>query len=278
MLGLHQSGGIYNGIYEGGIFIVIAYICSEIQELSWTLFHTFVLKENHGFNKMTLRLFIADKFKGIALAFLLGVPIYYGFMTMIEQGGEQFYIYLFGFSAVTIMIMVNVIPNFIMPLFNEYKDLEDGPLRERIVEIAERLKFPLKKIFVVDASKRSSHSNAYYFGFGSNKRIVLFDTLLEQHTGPDGIEEILGVVKHELGHWYYMHPLIFILVNFTTLGIMFVLFSFTINNHQILASFGFNHESDFVSFLIFLKLYELVGWITSLLANLLSRHFEYQAD
>ena len=75
-----------------------------------------------------------------------------------------------------------------------------------------------------------------------------------------------------------MHPLIFILVNFTTLGIMFVLFSFTINNHQILASFGFNHESDFVSFLIFLKLYELVGWITSLLANLLSRHFEYQAD
>lgn len=129
------------------------------------------------------------------------------------------------------LILINLIPNVIMPLFNNYKELEDGPLRAKIVALANKLDFPLKKLFVVDASKRSSHSNAYYFGFCNNKRIVLFDTLLEQHKGEAGEEEILGIVKHELGHWYHMHPLKMILFSFLNLGVMFVLFSFTINNH-----------------------------------------------
>jgi STE24 endopeptidase len=104
-------------------------------------------------------------------------------MKLIEFGGPQFYIYLFGFTVLVILILVNIVPNFIMPLFNEYKDLEEGELKDGIVDLASRIKFPLQKIYVVDASKRSSHSNAYYYGFGNNKRIVLFDTLIEQHKG-----------------------------------------------------------------------------------------------
>jgi len=276
---LHRSGlGYYADIYEGGIFIAIAFLCSEVQELSWTLFMTFVLKENHGFNKMTINLFISDKFKGIMLALVLGGPIYYGFMYMIAFGGRQFYLYLFGFTAVTLLILMNLIPNVIMPLFNDYKELEGGHLKAKIVALATKLKFPLQKLFVVDASKRSSHSNAFYYGFCNNKRIVLFDTLLTQHEGEAGEEEILGIVKHELGHWHHMHPLKMIIFSFLNLGLMFLLFSFSINNHQILASFGFRQESNFVSFLIFLKLYEVVSWITQLIQNLLSRHFEYEAD
>jgi STE24 endopeptidase len=137
------------------------------------------------------------------------------------------------------------------------------------------MNFPLKKIFVVDASKRSSHSNAYYFGFGNNKRIVLFDTLIKQHEGEQGIEEILALVKHELGHWYYSHPLKMIILSLTNLSFMFLLFSFTINNHGILASFGFTQESNFVSFLLFSKLYEVFAWLTGIMTTALSRHFEF---
>lgn len=97
---------------------------------------------------------------------------------MIVWGGEQFYLYLTGFTIVMMILMVNLVPNVIMPLFNDYKDLPEGDLRSGIEDLASRMKFPLAKLFVVDASKRSSHSNAYYFGFGNNKRIVLFDTLL----------------------------------------------------------------------------------------------------
>ena len=179
---------------------------SEVQSLSWQLFETFVIKENHGFNKSTLAIFRADKIKLLLINLILGIPIYTGIMGAIEWGGEMFYLYLLGFTMFTLIILMNLIPNVIMPMFNDYKELEVGDLRTAIENLARSLDFPLKKLFVMDASKRTAHSNAFYFGFGNNKRIVLFDTLLNQHKGPEGIQEILGIVKHELGHWHYMHP------------------------------------------------------------------------
>jgi len=140
------------------------------------------------------------------------------------------------------------------------------------------MKFPLKEIKVMDASKRTAHSNAFYYGFGSNKRIVLYDTLLQQHKGPKGIDEILGIVRHELGHWHFMHPLMSMVYSIMDLIIMFTVFSFVINNHVILYQFGFFYESNFISLILFSKLYEPISWLTSLLQTLLTRNMEFQAD
>lgn len=130
----------------------------------------------------------------------------------------------------------------------------------------------------MDASKRTAHSNAFYFGFGNNKRIVLFDTLLNQHKGPEGIQEILGIVKHELGHWHYMHP--FWMLTFTTVNLllMFWIFSWTIHYRPLHLSFGFNQESNFASLLVFTKVYEVIAWVTGVVQTALTRKFEYQAD
>ena len=143
------------------------------------LYTNFIIKERHGFNKMTIGLFISDKIKEYVLTAIIGLPIYYGFMWLVIWGGDQFYIYVSIFTSVTIILMVNLVPNVIMPLFNKYEDLEDGKLKDEIVKLAKKIGFPLSKIYVVDASKRSAHSNAYYYGFGNNKRIVLFDTLIK---------------------------------------------------------------------------------------------------
>ena len=148
-------------------------------------------------------------------------------------------------------------------------------MREKIEELAKKVGFPLTKIYVVDASKRSAHSNAYFYGFGSNKRIVLFDTLLDDHKGPKGEEEILGILRHELGHWHYHHTFFNILWAMTSLCLMFGLFSLVINNHLILYQFGFKYESNFVSFMIFSRLYDSFAWITSLIQTLISRKFEF---
>jgi STE24 endopeptidase len=127
---------------------------------------------------MTLEVFRGDKIKSFILTIVIGGPIYFAFMKIIIWGGKDFYLYLMIFTITLLIIMINLIPNVIMPLFNKYEDLEDGSLKNAIHDLARDLKFPLTKIYKVDASKRSSHSNAFYYGFGSNKRIVLFDTLI----------------------------------------------------------------------------------------------------
>jgi STE24 endopeptidase len=187
-----------------------------------------------------------------------------------------------GFMVAIILLIVTIVPNFIMPLFNKFDPLPQGRLRNRIEEIAKGIEFPLTEIYMIDASKRSSHSNAYYYGFGSNKRIVLFDTLLEQHKGDDGEREICGIVKHELGHWYHSHPLKMITISILNIALMFKIFDLMLNNRTvnwvILFDFGFKTESVFVSLLIFSKLYEVASWFTSLFINIISRTFEFQAD
>ncbi len=226
----------YSDIWHGVAYILISGMFAELMTYSEELYTNFILKERHGFNKMTIGIYISDKIKEYILTAVIGLPIYYGFMWLVIWGGEKFYIYVSIFVAVTIILMVNIIPNVIMPLFNTYTELQEGTLKNEIVKLAKNIGFPLSKIYVVDASKRSAHSNAYYYGFGNNKRIVLFDTLIEQHKEEDGgIDEIVGIVRHELGHWKYMHPLMSLTYTLLDLFALFLLFSLVINNHTLLA-------------------------------------------
>lgn len=153
------------------IFLLITTVIGTITSLPFELYSTFQIERKHGFNKMTLGLFVTDKIKGLLLSIAIGGPFVALLLKIIQMGGDYFYIYVWGFMFVFSVFMMTIMPVYIMPLFNKYEPLPDGDLKTKIYELADQLKYPLKKLFVMDGSKRSSHSNAFMFGFGSNKRI-----------------------------------------------------------------------------------------------------------
>jgi STE24 endopeptidase len=176
---------------------------------------------------------------------------------IMEWGGENFYIYMFIFIVIFTFLMLWIVPNFIMPLFNKYEEVEEGELRSKIYSLADRLKFPLQKLFVVDQSQRSTQSNAYFFGFWKNKRIVLFDNLIT-HLEP---EEITAVVAHELGHWSMSHTVVHLIYSFVSIFMTFYVFSFVIHRDDILIDFGFKQHYNTVALLVFMEIYSPVDYI-----------------
>jgi len=175
--------------------------------------------------------------------------------------------------------MMTIVPIFIMPLFNKYEPLPDGDLKKNIVAMAGKLKFPLTKLFVMDGSKRSSHSNAFMFGFGSNKRIVLFDTLLDQVEG----DEVLAILGHELGHWKLGHTLENLVVTQVYLGAAFYCFSLCYSSNELYRAFGFDGIDRPVPTMIALLLFFQTIWapidkILSFATTVLSRMNEFAAD
>lgn len=153
------------------IFLLLTTIVGTITALPFEMYSTFQIERKHGFNKQTLGLFFSDKAKSFVLSCAIGGPFVALLLKIIKMGGEYFYIYVWGFMFVFSVIMMTIVPVVIMPLFNKYEPLPDGDLKNSIYQLADRLSYPLKKLFVMDGSKRSSHSNAFMFGFGSNKRI-----------------------------------------------------------------------------------------------------------
>ncbi|GAY51453.1 hypothetical protein CUMW_134310, partial [Citrus unshiu] len=175
-----------------------------LTDLPFSLYSTFVIEARHGFNKQTIWLFFRDMIKGMILAIVLGPPIVSAIIIIVQKGGPYLAIYLWAFMFVLSLVMMTLYPVLIAPLFNKFTPLPEGELREKIEKLASSLKFPLKKLFVVDGSTRSSHSNAYMYGFFKNKRIVLYDTLIQQCKND---EEIVAVIAHELGHWKLNHTM-----------------------------------------------------------------------
>jgi len=201
-------------------------------------------------------------------------PILLGLLYVIEIGGKYFYIYVEIFVILVAFIMITIYPHLIAPLFNKFTELEDGELKEKIKKLAEQVNFPLTKIFVVDGSKRSSHSNAYFFGLGKNKRIVLFDTLLKQMND----EEILAILCHELGHWTYGHMWKQMVKSFLQMFVIFYLYGFFSSNDDLFRSFGFQDKSILIGLGLFLRLYSPVSYILGIISLRLSRTYEFQAD
>ncbi|RUS81798.1 hypothetical protein EGW08_010435 [Elysia chlorotica] len=183
------STNSYLGLSDGEIlqsisFLLLSMLYSTVTGLPWSLYSTFVLEEKHGFNKQTLGFFVKDTLKHFAVTLVLALPITAMLIYIIQAGGDYFFIYAWLFTLVVSLVIVTIYADYIAPLFDKFTPLPDGELRTRIEELASSIKFPLKKLFVVEGSKRSSHSNAYFYGFFNNKRIVLFDTLLEDFS-PD---------------------------------------------------------------------------------------------
>jgi len=262
------------------IFLLVTTIIGMITGLPFELYSTFHIEKKHGFCNQTIGLFVSDKIKSLVLTCFIGTPFVVALLKIIKWGGEYFYIYVWAFLFVFSIAMMTIVPVFIMPLFNKYTPLPDSDLKKRIVSLADSIKYPLQKLFVMDGSKRSSHSNAFLFGFGSNKRIVLFDTLMDQVDD----DEILAILGHELGHWKLGHSLISLAVTQLYFGAAFYCFSLCYNSTDLYHAFGFEGgEGRPVPTIIALLLFFETIWapidkILSFATTILSRCNEFQAD
>jgi STE24 endopeptidase len=183
------------------VFILVFIGIHQILSLPSSIYNTFVLEEKFGFNKQTPKLFITDIIKSNVLAAVLVPPILAGFLAIVKKTGSQFFYYLWMFGAGLQVFMITIYPIVILPLFNKLSPLEEGKLKTDVEDLAKKLKFPLHELYVIDGSKRSAHSNAYFFGLPWKKHIVIYDTLIEKSE----TEEVVAVLAHELGHWSLGH-------------------------------------------------------------------------
>lgn len=273
------SAGIYNGgeIGTSLVFLGIVTVIGTITQLPFELYSTFSIEKKHGFNKQTLGLFFSDKVKSLFLTIVIGGPFVSLMLKIIEWGGDNFYLYLWAFMFTFSVFMMTIVPTVIMPMFNKYEPLKDCDLRDRTFALAKKIEYPLTKLFVMDGSKRSSHSNAFMFGFGSNKRVVLFDTLLKQASD----DEILAILGHEFGHWKLGHNLINFVVSQLYTGASFYAFSQCINSPLLYSSFGFegNNVPTMIALLLFFQtLWAPIDKMLSFIMTINSRSMEFQAD
>ena len=261
-------------ILQGLFFIAIIYIFQDIISLPFSLYSTFVIEEKFGFNKTTFGLFISDKIKGYAIFIVIGsiiiTPILYLFHEYENFG------WLIAWSLLT-LFMIAIQPLFIhviSPMFNKFTPLEDGELRTAIEKYTTQVDFPLARIDIMDGSKRSAHSNAYFSGFGKSRRIAIFDTLVEKHTN----DEIVSVVAHEVGHYKLKHIIHGTIIGIIETGIMLFVFNFIMNDYALFRVFGVDNLSVHAGLIFFSMLYAPVTMITSVISNAISKKNEFEAD
>lgn len=171
------------------MFSILAMAFNNLVGLPLSLYSTFGLEERHGFNNQTLPFFVKDFAKKIVVSVVITSPIVGLVVKIVQAGGPYFFIWLWVFCFVVLMFLMTIYPMLIAPLFDKYTPLKEGPLRKRIEDLAKRISFPLTKLYVVEGSKRSAHSNAYLYGFFNNKRIVLYDTLIKGYVSPNQEKE-----------------------------------------------------------------------------------------
>ena len=261
-------------VVTGLVYIGALVLAHGILSQPFSLYATFVIEERFGFNKTTLKTYIADTAKGLALAILLGTPLLAGILAFFEYAGAGAWLFCWAAVAAYMLFIQFIAPTWIMPLFNKFSPLEDGELRERIFAYARSIRYPLANVFVMDGSKRSGKSNAFFTGFGKNKRIVLFDTLIEQHT----VDELLAVLAHEMGHYKKKHILQGMLLAVAQTGIMFFLLSYFISYQELFDAFYLEQASVYAGLIFFSLLYSPLDFFVGILSQMRSRKNEFQAD
>lgn len=263
-----------NELFVALIFFGVIMIGSDIITTPFSYYHTFVIEEKYGFNKSTKKLFWLDKLKGLILTIVIGGLILSLIVWFYLKTGTSFWIYTWGFVAVFSIFMTLFYSSLIVPLFNKQTPLEDGELKSKIDAFAEKVGFKLDNIFVIDGSKRSTKANAYFSGFGVKKRIVLYDTLINDLEN----DEIVGVLAHEIGHYKKKHVFVNMILSIILTGFTLYVLSLFINNSLLSQALSVSKPSFHIGLIAFGVLYTPISEITGLLMNLLSRKFEYQAD
>jgi len=263
-----------HSITAGLIFFGILFIFNDIINIPFSIYSTFVIEEKYGFNKTTWKTFLSDKIKGYGLTIVLGsmviIPVLHFFDAYGANGWWIAWALITGFMIAIQPLFVHVIA----PMFNKFEPLGEGELRSSIEEFASKVDFPIGRIDVMDGSRRSAHSNAYFSGFGKSRRIALFDTLLEKHS----TDEIVSVVAHEVGHYKKKHVISGTILGILETGLMLFIFNYFMRDQALFDVFGVGEVSVYGGLVFFGMLYSPISLISSIFTTALSRRNEFEAD
>lgn len=264
----------FSPLITGLVYISALLILNKIISIPFSLYGTFVIEAQFGFNKTTPKLYFTDFIKGALLSFIIGGPMLAVLLAFFEWAGTWAWLYAWGITTVFTLMIQLIAPTWIMPLFNKFKPLEPGELKDQIMAFAKSIHFPLQNVLVMDGSKRSSKSNAFFTGFGKNKRIALFDTLIETQTIP----ELVSILAHEIGHYKKKHITQSLILSTIHTGFVFYLLSIFISRSGLYEAFYMSQSSIYTGLIFFGMFYSPIEFILSLLLNMLSRKNEYEAD
>lgn len=264
----------FDTINTGVLFIISLMIIGSAIDLPFSVYRTFVLEQKFGFNKMTMGTFIGDLFKGLLLMLVIGLPLIYAILWLMNEMGGLWWAYVWlvltGFS----LLMFWLYPSYIAPIFNKFKPLDNLELKVKIDSLLIRTGFKSDGVFVMDGSKRSSHGNAYFTGIGKNKRIVFFDTLLE------GMEdkEVEAILAHELGHFHHKHIRKHMISSFTISLLGLALLGYLINQPWFFNGLGVQTMSNHTALILFTLTLPVFSFFIAPISNALSRKHEFEAD
>jgi STE24 endopeptidase len=259
---------------QGMATLVAVLIISSLLEAPFNLYRTFVIEARFGFNKMTFALYLLDALKGLLIGAILGLPLLFGVLWLMERMGEYWWLYVWLVWVVFNLLVLFIYPSFIAPLFNKFTVLQDEAMKTRIEALLNKCGFTAQGLFVMDGSKRSAHGNAYFTGFGKTKRIVFFDTLLERLS----INEVEAVLAHELGHFKRRHVMKRIVATFVlSLGFLWLL-SLLMQTAWFYQGLGVSTPSTALALLLFFMILPIFNFLLHPLVSAYSRKHEFEAD
>ncbi|MEC7877518.1 MAG: M48 family metallopeptidase [Bacteroidota bacterium] len=256
------------------LFFASIYLINDLLKTPFQLYRIFVIEEKYGFNKMKISTYIFDKIKGYFISIVIGVLLITPLLVFIMLYPSNFWIYFWVVISLFLIFINMFYTSLIVPLFNKLEVLEDGDLKEKLNSYANRVGFALSNIFVIDGSKRSTKANAYFSGFGKNKKVVLYDTLIKNHTN----DELVAVLAHEIGHYKLRHIISNMIFSILSTGLMLYIMSNFLYNSEISYALGGNISFRHFEIFAFLILYTPVDRFISILMNIKSRNNEYEAD
>lgn len=263
-----------NAILAALLFFGIIMFASDIISTPFSVYDTFVIEEKFGFNKTTPKTFVLDKIKGWLVGGLIGGGLLALIIFIYSKTGDMFWIYAWIIISAFSIFMAMFYSNLIVPLFNKQTPLEEGELRDAIKSFANKVGFKLDNIYVINGSKRSTKANAYFTGLGAKKRIVLYDTLINDLT----VDEIVAVLAHEIGHNKKHHVVQGLILSLIQTCIVLFIFSLLINNPALSKALGVEQPNFHIGLVAFGILYTPVSFVLGIFMNMLSRKNEYQAD
>lgn len=265
---------ITNEILLALAFFGVLMLASDILTIPFQLYRTFVIEEKYGFNKTTIRTFIIDKLKGYLLGAIIGGVLLSALLYLIQTLGPDFWIWFSVIAAAFVLFINMFYTSLILPLFNKLTPLQEGELKTAIEAFSRKVDFPLDNIFVIDGSKRSNKANAFFSGIGKKKKIVLYDTLITNHT----TDELVAILAHEVGHFKKKHIIWGYFLSVAQIIFTLFVLSLMIGNENVSIALGGDQLAFHLNLLAFGILFSPISGITGLFMHLYSRKNEFEAD
>ena len=264
----------WGSLATGLLFIGVLTGLKTLVNQPFSLYATFVIEQRFGFNQASLAVWVKDRFKGLLLAMGFGIPLLAGILAFFQYAGSSAWIWCWALVTLFMIVVQFIAPTWIMPLFNRFEPLEAGELKDAIMAYAHAIGFSLDNIYVMDGSKRSSKSNAFFTGFGRHRRIVLFDTLIAGHT----TDELVAVLAHEMGHYRLRHILKIMALGILQVGVLLFLMSLVIHSQALVEAFYVQQPSVYAGLVFFGLLYAPVDFFLGIIGHCVSRRHEFAAD